>query len=384
MDAGASGSGGSGGTGGTTGEPAVDAGPSESPTDAGGGTATGVPISPTDPVVVALNDPNRVSLPFECRGADIGMSDLRVLFERGAADLDFAAPGTLGRGLERGALTMALRDRSCPPGGACSSWTTRPAGLDVALNFHARSNGEIRLNVLDASNPMLAFTSVVLQDPDQVVAFNQFGRLRVLRLRMTRTLAGENCISMVGPALTVTDGSGAKVTTFEVGSTTFADVTRPGSSFDEPSPGHAAPYVCTGSTATPPELAAAWIPGGGTSSTLVGHARKRLVSTRTCHAVTGCTAWKTGAVSSDELLGATYVNGAFSVVANLPFAGTSNGRPTEIQPNVSAFGGTFLNTTVEGIVSATCMSMRTDRFEPVPGSVDQIGQVVVADRFDNP
>jgi hypothetical protein len=302
-----------------------------------------------------LQDPGRITLPYECDGTTLTLSEVLSLFDPGTATKMIGLTGE---------LAPQTWSRTCASLTGCTPWTTAASTSPNALAFELTFSG-------------LTVSTMVAIGYDTL--FDQLGQERVPvsegdfmivndvtvnpeRIRFTHPAAGGICVSV---ATTVQDGVGGQQT-FSVGKGTLSPSAVARSAVTDRPALESAPDLCPGPGASTADIAAAWFQPGTT--TVAVPATRYDVAGRSCHPVTGCSAWgeQHNIANPEQTLPIPIHLEAGATTIAVQLSDASNNTITN-----GLFSGTFAmgTGTFHGVVSTTCIGNRTDQTTSLSGGV---------------
>jgi hypothetical protein len=352
---------------------AADGSPSStsdgSPTaEASGPTDGGIPpepdaIAPVDAADDAstpasqLQDPGRITLPYECDGTTLSLSELLSLFD----------PGTATRmiGLT-GELAPQTWSRTCASLTGCTPWTVAASTSPKALAFELIFSGSTLSSMIafgyDSYFDQLGQQSVPVSSGDFLIVNDP--TVNPERIRLTHPAAGGICVSVATP---IQDSPVGKQS-YSVGKGTLSPSTLARSAATDRPALESAPDLCPGPGASTADIAAAWFQP---ATTIVAVPATRYdVAGRTCHPVTGCTAWgqQQNITNPEQTLPIPIHLEAYTTTIAVQLSDGSNNTITN-----GLFSGSFASGTgsFHGVVSTTCIGNRTDQTTDLPISVQQ-------------
>jgi hypothetical protein len=354
----------------------VDSSPSSTPDATADATATppidsAIPPGPdaTPPADAAddgstpasqLQDPGRITLPYECDGTTLTLAEVLSLFDSGTASKTIGLTGE---------LAPQTWSRTCAPLTGCTAWTVAASTSPKALAFELIFSGSTLSSMIafgyDAYFDQLGQQSVPVSAGDFMIVNDP--TVNPERIRLTHPAAGGICVSV---ATTLTN-SPVGQQSFSVGKGTLTPSTLARSAVTDRPALESAPDLCPGPGASTAAIAAAWFQPGTT--TVAVPATRYDVAGRSCHPVTGCTAWgqQQNITNPEQTLPIPIHLEVYDPSIAVQLSDSSNNIITN-----GLFSGTFsMGTgstgTFHGVVSTTCIGNRTDETLSLPIGVQQ-------------
>jgi hypothetical protein len=303
-----------------------------------------------------LQDPGRITLPYECDGTTLTLPEVLSLFDPGTATKMIGLTGEIA------AQTWS---RTCAPLTGCTTWTaaSTPANaFAFQLLFTGFTVSTMVARGYDAYFDDLGQELVPVSEGDFMIVNDP--TVNPERIRLTHPAAGGICVSVATP---LQDGIGGQQS-FSVGKGTLSPSMLARSAATDRPALESAPDLCPGPGASTAAIAAAWFQPG--TSTVDVPATRYDVAGRSCHPVTGCTAWgqQQNISNPEQTLPIPLRLNAGTTTISVQLSDSSNNTITN-----GLFSGTFgMGTgTFHGVVSTTCIGNRTDQTTDLTGSVQQ-------------
>ncbi|MFO0675741.1 MAG: hypothetical protein U0169_04365 [Polyangiaceae bacterium] len=297
---------------------------------------SGPPPVPNDP---ELDDPARLSAPFECQGTPLDAASILEHVPQGyGAVLPTNAPNWNNT---RRVLAVTGVVRTCNGATGCTAWSRSTfVTQELEVGFAVDPTGSLFLsNVRSTSGQrevvLTPATSGDLQAEIQESSTSSKVRYKV---RATRGMDGRMCLSLASKVDSRTNANGSVTESFDLG-VGYAKEVVPRAVFPTP-PGD---FVCGGTPATDADIRG-WFTTGATRSPLDFGTSRTL--SRSCHAVTGCSeykaeTWFSGAPTALVVVANAFayettdaagpmpiVNGAFTGAGTVNRGGTVSGHVT--------------------------------------------------------
>jgi hypothetical protein len=302
-----------------------------------------------------LQDPGRITLPYECDGTTLTLSEVLSLFDPGTATKMIGLTGE---------LAPQTWSRTCASLTGCTPWTAAASTSPKALAFELIFSGSTVSSMIafgyDAYFDQLGQQSVPVSEGDFMIVNDL--TVNPERIRLTHPAAGGICVSVA----TTVQNSPVGQQSFSVGKGTLTPSTLARSAPTDRPALESAPDLCPGPGASTADIASAWFQPGTT--TVAVPATRYDVAGRTCHPVTGCTAWgqQQNITNPEQTLPIPIHLEAYTTTIAVQLSDASNNTITN-----GLFSGTFsMGTgstgTFHGVVSTTCIGNRTDETTSLP------------------
>jgi hypothetical protein len=265
-----------------------------------------------------------------------------------------------------GELAPRTWSRTCAPLTGCTAWAVAASTTPKALAFELIFSGSTLSSMIafgyDAYFDQLGQQSVPVSSGDFLIVNDL--TVNPERIRLTHPAAGGICVSV---ATTVTDSPGLQQS-FSVGKGTLTPSTLARSAAADRPALESAPDLCPGPGASTADIASAWFQPG---TTIVAVPATRYdVAGRTCHPVTGCTAWgeQHNITNPEQTLPIPIHLEVYAPSIAVQLSDGSNNVITS-----GLFSGTFASGTgtFHGVVSTACIGNRTDQTTSLPIGVQQ-------------
>lgn len=233
-----------------------------------------------------LEDPARVSLPFECPGTPLSAAQIIEHVAQGGDTINLVDDN---RNPLFPAFTAFKTSRTCHPLTGCSAWMTS-GDESYSMRLWVSASGDLQLIQDDESFAGHSEVEATISSGDLQTVFGSSshgGTTRQYKVRITRTDdAGDGCVSAVSVSQQdPPKNDGSHVEWFWLAGTGIAaPVPR-----TTPAPLAPWPFKCAGTPASNAEVAS-WFPAGQTQLAFRGNNASR-VSTQQCHPITGCSPW---------------------------------------------------------------------------------------------
>lgn len=244
-----------------------------------------------------LEDPARISLPFECAGTPLTAAQIIEHVAQGGDSLQLINDS---RNPLLRVLTAFQTSRTCHPLTGCGAWRDSDAE-SYLMRFWVSASGELQLIQDDVFFAGHSEIEATITSADRQIAVHDSahgGTKRQYKLRMTRADQGFACFSAASVREQdppKDDGSYREL--FWIAATTIAaPVPR-----TTPEPLAPWPFHCAGTPASNAEIAS-WFPSGQSQLAFRGNRASRL-STQQCHPITGCSPWDLQFLGSPQLQG---------------------------------------------------------------------------------
>ncbi len=328
--------------------------PPKKPKPAPPSAPDGDPVPAVDPSLdTGSDDPslaaaNRPSAPFECQGTPVTAAELIAYMPQGSSG--FLVGGTHGSEV---VLTLDEYDRQCTPATGCSAFSHPQSSLYSSyghIAFRVTPAGEVyvvsplwnSLNNVGIARRKLLTSAVDAQLPVRRLVVNSPEPGERMRIRATAAPNGMLCISAAILFPSVSGANGATTEGFAVGmANMYPDTRTTPAALDE------SPYGCPGALSSNAEIGTMF--GAGQSSvSLTSEAFTQF--TRSCHAVTGCTA--------NHLAYQLNSFGDAAIVTSA--AGGFAARFDQVGPSYAVTNGVYqVSADDHGSVRGACMDRRT-------------------------